>query len=279
MNAVSHTDGSTPKLRTLAVDCGGGGIKTSLLDKAGFQIGQAQRTALRYPLPPDDLMGIVKKHAGHVEGFERITLGMPGMIRHGVVVYTPHYIRKAGPHTKILPELSNAWENLNLSRALEAEFGVPALVLNDAEVAAAGVVSGEGIELMVTLGTGLGTALIDNGILAPHLEISHAPMRWGLTYDDVIGEAERIRLGDTAWSRRVLKAIESLWPVFRWDKLYLGGGNSARIVLSVRGKLGDNVVFVPNAAGMNGGVRAWAMAAESARAIEAAENEQWDLPD
>lgn len=92
-------------------------------------------------------------------------------------------------------------------------------------------------------------------------------MRWGLTYDDVIGEAERIRLGDTAWSRRVLKAIESLWPVFRWDKLYLGGGNSARIVLSVRGKLGDNVVFVPNAAGMNGDVRAWAMAAESARTL------------
>lgn len=224
-------------------------------------------------------MGIVKKHASRVDGFERITLGMPGMIRHGVVVYTPHYIRKAGPHTKILPELATAWEDLDLSRSLEATFGVPSLVLNDAEVAAAGVVSGNGIELMVTLGTGLGTALLDNGKLAPHLEISHAPMRWGLTYDDVIGEAERIRLGDTAWSRRVLRAIESLWPVFRWDKLYLGGGNSARIVLSVRGKLGDNVVFVPNAAGMNGGVRAWAMTDAPTEVVETTENEAWDLPD
>lgn len=273
---MSHTDGSAPK--TLAVDCGGGGIKSSLLDTAGFQIGQAQRTALRYPLPPEDLLGIIKKHAEGVD-FDRITLGMPGMIRHGVVVYTPHYIRKAGPHTKILPELEQGWGHLNLSQVLENEFGVPALVLNDAEVAAAGVVSGEGIELMVTLGTGLGTAMIDNGILAPHLEISHAPMRWGLTYDDVIGEAERIRLGDSAWSRRVLKAIESLWPVFRWDKLYLGGGNAARIVLNVRGKLGDNVVFVPNAAGMNGGVRAWAMAAHPVGAVETGESEQWDFPD
>lgn len=224
-------------------------------------------------------MGIVKKHAANVEGFERVTLGMPGMIRHGVVVYTPHYIRKAGPHTKIVPELASAWENLSLSKVLEDQFGVPTLVLNDAEVAAAGVASGEGIELMVTLGTGLGTALIDNGTLAPHLEISHAPMRWGLTYDDVIGEAERIRLGDTAWSRRVLKAIESLWPVFRWDKLYLGGGNSARIVLSVRGKLGDNVIFVPNAAGMNGGVRAWDMASPERTLPLSTENDHWDLPD
>ena len=206
MNEVSHTGPEQPKpaLRTLAVDCGGGGIKTSLLDEGGFQIGQPQRTALRYPLPPEDLLGIVSKHAANVEGFERITLGLPGMIRHGVVVYTPHYIRRAGPHTKILPELAEAWDHLDLQHVLERTFGVPALVLNDAEVAAAGVVSGSGVELVITLGTGLGNAIIDNGRLAPHLEISHGPMRWGLTYDDVIGEAERIRLGDTAWSRRVL---------------------------------------------------------------------------
>ena len=290
MNEVSHTGPEQPKprLRTLAVDCGGGGIKTSLLDEGGFQIGQAQRTALRYPLSPEDLLGIVAQHAEHTEGFERITLGMPGMIRHGIVVYTPHYIRKAGPHTKVLPELAAAWDHLDMRRALEIRFGVPALVLNDAEVAAAGVVSGSGVELVITLGTGLGNALIDNGRLAPHLEISHAPMRWGLTYDDVIGEAERIRLGDTAWSRRVLKAVESLVPVFRWDKLYLGGGNAARIVPSVRAKLGPEVVFIPNAAGMNGGVRAWSLVAEEdgsltslgeARPVESSSPDGWDFPD
>lgn len=262
--------------------------RRAFLDEGGFQIGQAQRTALRYPLSPEDLLGIVAQHAEHTEGFERITLGMPGMIRHGIVVYTPHYIRKAGPHTKVLPELAAAWDHLDMRRALEIRFGVPALVLNDAEVAAAGVVSGSGVELVITLGTGLGNALIDNGRLAPHLEISHAPMRWGLTYDDVIGEAERIRLGDTAWSRRVLKAVESLVPVFRWDKLYLGGGNAARIVPSVRAKLGPEVVFIPNAAGMNGGVRAWSMVAEEdgsltslgeARPVESSSPDGWDFPD
>jgi len=59
---------------------------------------------------------------------------------------------------------------------------------------------------------------------------------------------------------RVLRAIDSLWPVFRWDKLYIGGGNSARISTGVRAKFDENVIFIPNAAGMNGGVRAWALA-------------------
>ena len=246
MTPVSHTSHShaLPKPSresnplTLAVDCGGGGIKTSLLDLNGFQAAPPQRTAVRYPFSPEDLLEIIESHASQVERFERITLGMPGMIRRGVVVYTPHYIRKAGPHTKLDPELETAWNGLDMESALNARFAVPALVLYDAEVAAAGVVSGEGAELVMTL----------------------AQMRWGLTYDDVVGEAERIRLGDSAWSRRVLRAIDTLWPVFRWDRLYIGGGNSPRISPAARSRLGENVLFIPNAAGMNGGVRAWALA-------------------
>ena len=175
--------------RTLAVDCGGGGIKSSLFDRAGFQLGTAQRTAVRYPFSPADLLRIVTSHAQAFDGFERMTLGMPGMIRRGVVVYTPHYIRRAGPHTKVEPELAAAWDRLDMEEALAERFDVPALVLNDAEIAAAGVVSGRGCELVLTLGTGLGTALVDDGRLAPHLEVSHAQARWGLTYDDVVGEA------------------------------------------------------------------------------------------
>ncbi|MCF2706902.1 ROK family protein [Arcanobacterium haemolyticum] len=280
MNAVSHSQSDSPKpgLRTLAVDCGGGGIKTSLLDAGGFQIGSPRRTALRYPLSPEDLLNIVASHADDLGDFDRITLGMPGMIRHGIVVYTPHYIRKSGPHTKIAPELEEAWDHLDIQSELRTRFGVPALVLNDAEVAAAGVVSGNGVELVITLGTGLGNALLDQGRLTPHLEMSHAPLRWGLTYDDYIGEAERIRLGDSAWSRRVAKAIDTLWPVFRWDRLYVGGGNAARIKPFVREKLGSNVIFIPNAAGMNGGVRAWSMV--GADTLEVRETEpQWDFPD
>ena len=102
-------------------------------------------------------------------------------------------------------------------------------MLNDAEVHGAGVISGTGIELVLTLGTGLGTALFDGGVLAPHLELSHAPVRWGTTYDAYIGQVERARLGDALWSRRVRRVVEGLRPVFVWDRLYLGGGNARQV--------------------------------------------------
>ncbi len=259
------------QLVTLSVDCGGGGIKSTLLDAGGFQISGVARTPVPYPFSPEDMLQVITAQLDEIGGgtrpdFDRITLGMPGMIRRGVVVYTPHYIRRSGPHTRILPDLERAWTGQDMQATVEARFDVPALILNDAEVAAAGIVSGRGLELVLTLGTGLGSAFLDNGQLAPHLEISHAPMRWGLVYDDVVGEHERIRLGDSAWSRRVLKAVESLWPVFRWDTLYIGGGNAARISDSVRARMpGAN--FVPNMAGMQGGVRAWSMVAREERTL------------
>ncbi|MDP9805875.1 polyphosphate glucokinase [Trueperella bonasi] len=264
MGTEDHT-----RLVTLSVDCGGGGIKSTLLDAGGFQLSGVVRTQVPYPFSPEDMLRVIEAQLEDIEAgtrpnFHRITLGMPGMIRRGVVVYTPHYIRRAGPHTRILPNLEHAWTGQDMQAALEARFGVPALVLNDAEVAAAGIVSGRGLELVLTLGTGLGSAYLDNGTLAPHLEVSHAPMRWGLVYDDVVGEHERLRLGDSAWSRRVLKAVESLWPVFRWDSLYIGGGNAAHITNSVRARM-PGVNFVPNMAGMQGGVRAWSMVTREER--------------
>lgn len=248
------------QIYTLAVDCGGGGIKSCVLDAGGFQRSDVVRTPVPYPFSPEDLLQVIEAQLSELGAphIDRMTLGMPGMIRHGVVAYTPHYIRRAGPHTRILPNLEHAWNGQDMQTALEARFGVPALVLNDAEVAAAGIVSGKGLELVLTLGTGLGSAFLDNGRLAPHLEISHATVRWGLTFDDILGEHERVRLGDSAWSRRVAKAVETLWPVFRWDSLYIGGGNAARVTDSVRARMWQ-ANWVPNMAGMAGGVRAWSM--------------------
>jgi polyphosphate glucokinase len=190
---------------------------------------------------------------------DRATVGMPGMIRHGVVIATPHYVTRAGPRTRVEPHLLEAWEGRDMAAAFAAALGIPVLVLNDAEVHGAGVVSGSGVELVLTLGTGLGSALFDGGRLAPHLELSHAPIRWGVTYDAYLGEHERRRLGDAAWSRRVRRAVDGLRPVFIWDRVYLGGGNSRRISPSALAAMGDDVVVVPNSAGIVGGVRAWSL--------------------
>ena len=246
-------------LRTLAVDCGGGGIKASVLDAAGTMHVPPIRVPTPYPLPPERLVQTVVELAAQLPTADRATVGMPGMIRHGVVVATPHYVNRAGPRTAVVPELLAAWSGRDMAAELSAALGYPVIVLNDAEVHGAGVISGSGLELVLTLGTGLGSALFDGGVLAPHLELSHAPVRLGATYDGWLGEHVRRRIGDGAWSRRVGRALDGLRPVFQWDRLYLGGGNARRIRPTALTALGDDVVVVPNSAGLVGGVRAWTL--------------------
>lgn len=245
---------------TLAVDCGGGGIKASVLDADGTLHVPAVRVPTPYPLPPERLVETIAAIADDLPASGRATVGVPGMIRHGVVVATPHYVTRSGPRTTVLPDLVAAWHGCDVRALLEERLGVPTLVLNDAEVHGAGVVSGTGLELVLTLGTGLGSALFDGGRIAPHLELSHAPVRWGTTYDSYVGQHERARLGDALWSRRVRRVVEGFRPVFHWDRLYLGGGNSRAITATTLARLGDDVVVVPNQAGIVGGVRAWALA-------------------
>ena len=242
---------------TLAIDCGGGGIKASVLDEAGTMRAHPIRVPTPYPLSTELFVQTLVDLAAELPKADRATVGMPGMIRHGVVITTPHYITKSGPRTRVLPELVEQWEGFDVKAALETAFGIPTRVLNDAEVHAAGVIAGQGLELVLTLGTGLGCAIYDGGHLAPHLEMSQAPVRWGLSYDTYIGEHERRRLGDALWSRRIARVVDGLRPVFMWDRLYIGGGNSRHITPIVLSKLGDDVVIVPNTAAMVGGARAW----------------------
>lgn len=244
---------------TLAVDCGGGGIKASVLDSAGTMHAHPVRALTPYPLPPDRLIGVIVELATELPNAHRVSVGMPGMLRRGVVISTPHYITRAGPRTRIVPELQAQWEGFDIRGALESTLGVPTIVLNDAEVHGAGVIAGAGVELVLTLGTGLGNALFDGGVLAPHLELSQSSVRWGLTHDHYLGEHERIRLGDAMWSRRVRRVVEGLRPVYLWDRLYLGGGNSRHLTPQVLERLGDDVVVAPNSAGILGGVRVWSL--------------------
>lgn len=217
------------------------------------------RVPTPYPLAPGKLIYLVAGLASRLPPADRLTLGMPGMLRHGVVITTPHYVTERGPRTRVLPELVAAWHGLDIQAALSERFGVPALVLNDAEVHGAGLVTGAGLELVLTFGTGLGTAHFDGGRLAPHLELSRGPIRM-TTFDEYVGEPERRRLGNAMWSRRARRVVESLRPVFVWDRVYLGGGNARCITPSTLALLGDDVVVVPNSAGIVGGVRAWQLA-------------------
>lgn len=245
------------QIDTLCVDCGGGGIKASVLDATGTLLAKPERKPVTYPLAPTDLVSAVKQLAASLPPTNRLTVGLPGMIRHGVVIHTPHYINRTGPGGRPVPALLKAWASFDLRRELQRALGLPTLVLNDAQLHGAGVIAGTGCELVLTLGTGLGAALFDGGLPAPHLELSRAPVRRGMIMDEYVGEQARLALGDPLWSRRVEHLLELLQPVYWWDRVYLGGGNSRMITRTVVTRLADNVVVVPNSAGLAGGARAW----------------------
>lgn len=239
--------------RTLSIDCGGSGIKGSVLNVRGEMIAPRVRVKTPYPLPPDRFVAVLERMAAKLPDFDRATVGVPGMIRNGVVVNTPHYPSVAGPYTEVDPTLVEKWRNWDARTVLSETFGKPTRVLNDAEVQGAAVIKRRGLEVMFTLGTGLGCAIFDNGRLAPHLELSHAPIRPGKTYDLYIGKKAVRELGSVRWSRRLAEVIDGLRPMFWWDRLYVGGGNARRICVP----LGDDVQIVPNLAGILGGAKVW----------------------
>ena len=103
-----------------------------MLDVAGTLQAPPVRTATPYPLPPQRLVDVVADLAAQLPPADRVTLGMPGMIRHGVVVETPHYVTRSGPRTRVLPELVEQWAGYGMRAAVEDRLGVPALILNDA---------------------------------------------------------------------------------------------------------------------------------------------------
>jgi polyphosphate glucokinase len=242
---------------TLSVDCGGLYLKSCVLDDSGTMHSKPNRIETPYPLSPTRFIETIAQIASELPKAYRATVGMPGMIRNGVVVATPHYINVRGPRTKVDPELEEQWRDFDIQKAISENLQIPTLVLNDAEVHGAGIITGSGYEVVITLGTGLGFAIFYGGKLTPHFEFSHATVRRGTTYDTWIGEQERKRLGNVFWSRRIRQLVEELRPVFKWDRLYIGGGNARLIRPNDLMKMGDDVVIVPNTAGVAGGVRAW----------------------
>ena len=245
------------KVTTLTVDCGGTGIKASVLDKAGQVLIDFPYLKTPYPLTPRNLIQIIKDFVIADNRINRVTIGLPGMIREGKIVVIPHYINKNGPRTAPDPQLKKAWYGFNIQEVLTKQLKIPVLVLNDAEVHGAAVITGKGLECVLTFGTGLGSAMFSEGKLAPHLEISHATIRYGKSIDAWIGEISRRRMGNQLWSRRVKTLIAELYPMIIWDKLYIGGGNSSRISKAAVKSFDYKVKIIPNSAGVTGGVKAW----------------------
>lgn len=211
------------------------------------------RVDTTYPCPPQALIGALRALVEPLPPFDRVSVGFPGMVRDGRALSAPHFVTVAGPGSKVSPDLESAWSGFDLAGALAGAFGKPVRVVNDADMQGAAVVEGVGLELVVTLGTGVGTALFHHGRLMPHLELAHHPFRKGQSYNEQLGDAARKRLGDRKWTRRVQRAVRTLDALFFFDRLYVGGGNARRLTAG----LGPKAVIVDKVAGILGGLRLW----------------------
>jgi polyphosphate glucokinase len=175
------------------------------------------------------------------------------MVRTGIVLSAPHFVTTHGPGTTVDAGLVKEWSGFDLAGALGARLEKPTRVANDADVQGAAVVKGKGLELVVTLGTGVGTAFFYEGRLLPHLEFAHHPFLKGDTYNEQIGDAARKAIGNARWNKRVRKAVATLRALSFFDHCFIGGGNAKKL----HGTFGDDVSLVDNSAGILGGIRLW----------------------
>ena len=165
----------------------------------------------------------------------------------------PNLSTKAGPGTPMSRKLVEAWAGFPLAAELEGRLGKPTRLSNDADMHGLAVISGEGLELVLTLGTGLGTAVFIDGTPTPHLELALMPFRGRGTFQDQLGNRTRRRIGNRRWSKRVLAAVEMFDALLHIDRLYVGGGNASKLTVD----LGHRAQLVDNAAGIIGGIKLW----------------------
>jgi polyphosphate glucokinase len=238
---------------TLCIDVGGTGLKAALVDDDAQILGEQVRLKTPYPCPPDRLVERLTKLVEHIGTYDRVSVGFPGLVRDGVAHHVPALSRKtqAGETDQALVD---AWRGYELQSTLKRAFGKPTKVANDADVQGTAVIGGRGFEFVMTLGTGVGTAVFQNGALLPHIELSHAHFRRGETFDEALGNARRKQIGDHHWQREVVKAIRAFDAFLYFDHCYVGGGNATRM----KGiRLPEHCTLVSNTAGLTGGVKLW----------------------
>ena len=242
-------------MRTLSIDVGGSGLKAAVLGEDGTMIGERVRVRTPYPCPPQALVAKLRMLTSKFGDFDRVSVGFPGLVRAGAVVEVPALSRSV-PGGPTDPGLVRAWSGFELAAALEEALERPVRLANDADVQGCAVITGQGLEFVMTLGTGCGTAVFWQGAMLPHMELSHGPFRKGESYDEQIGEVARQKVGNQRWRRRVQEAIAAFEAMLLFDNLYIGGGNATHLHEE---DLGPNTTVVPNISGILGGIKLWDM--------------------
>ncbi len=223
---------------TLSIDIGGSAIKAMLLSPTGKPASERERIATPAIATPHAVLRVLDQIRQHLPNFDRVSVGFPGVVKHGV--------------TLMAVNLHPRWKNFPLERELQRRWRKPVRVANDASVQGYGAVKGHGVELILTLGTGMGSAIFTDGKLCPGLELPHHPWK-KKTYEDYVGRRGLDQYGKKHWNKLVQEVIVQTQQLFNWDHLYLGGGNTKKILFTPA----KNVSIVSNESGLLGGVVLW----------------------
>lgn len=147
---------------TLALDIGGTGLKAAILNAKGKMMTERLRILTPENCPPSLMLTKLKELVAlippNAPAYDRISVGFPGVVRDGKV-YTAHNLG------------TRPWVKFDLAKAVSKQFGKPCRLINDADLqglAAVGQFGGKGVEMVITLGTGVGSSLFENGRLLPH---------------------------------------------------------------------------------------------------------------
>lgn len=238
---MSEAAAKAQGLTTLVIDVGGTGIKMLPVGADGESMGPRARELTPRPAHPEPVLAVVEAMLKQQPPCDRLSVGFPGVVVRGVV--------------KTAPNLDTAaWSGFDFGAAIAKLSGRPTRVLNDAELQGYGVIRGRGVELVLTLGTGMGSALYSDGHLVANLELGHHPFKKGKTYEERVSDAEVERIGKKRFRARVGEVIAQLEPIFNYERLYIGGGNAKKLAAE---DLPANVELFSNVEGMEGGVRLW----------------------
>jgi polyphosphate glucokinase len=227
--------------KILTIDIGGSHIKAVVLDSAGAMISDYKRVPTPVPATPVSVLSTIKRIVTELT-FDKVSVGFPGYVKNGVVYTAPNLG-------------TESWSHYNLEQAISEGLQKPVKVVNDADLQGLGLATGKGLELVITLGTGFGTAMINNGQLLPHLELAHHPITKKKTYDEYIGQKAMDKIGRKKWNKRMKRVLGILKTVTQYDSLFISGGNADKLDF----KPGSNTRIDSNRDGIKGGAKLWAL--------------------
>jgi polyphosphate glucokinase len=228
------------QINVLTIDIGGSHIKATVLNQNGEMMIEYQKLSTPTNATPETVLETIKELTKNFPSFDKISVGFPGYVKNGII--------------KTAPNLNNkAFKNNDLAKSIAQAFNKPVRLVNDADLQGLGVIEGNGLEMVITLGTGFGTALFMDGKLLPHLELAHLPVRKGKDYDAYIGNAALQKDGLAKWSIKIKDVLKTFKNVINYDTLYLSGGNTKKIDF----KLDDNIKKIGNRDGIKGGLDLW----------------------